>query len=371
MLHARLLCQHVVRQSSSFTLAMGFSPIDQRSQGLQHGLSRTGCTCGNADLPSHLQDLAKLGSWDRLEYYWTRAATESTQRKLHKLTRHAQDVLKRPVAAILAGAGAVMGFPDLKPQPDATVVIPDALPEAQEAVSAADAAKKKRRRAGVRPAKGAVAKVLDNSEAVGKPAAEPAKPAAQKAAADALQAAEQAAQRRALQVWLRQHPAQSCAPPRRLHELQPPLQHEKADDLAVGTLQGASAESASSFAQYSASLLSSPDATEITTPSAGSTQQVARRLSNILEAAMLGRHGDVALSAHEGEGAPQQVCAESQCKPHSVMFTLYIQCNRRQREHSARVHNAACFGASDLDACRRPRGQRGCRLRRGFRTGAA
>jgi len=154
--------------------------------------------------------LAKLGSWDRLEYYWTRAATESTQRKLHKLTRHAQDILKRPVAAILAGAGAAVGFPDLAPQPDAAIVISDALPDAQDAVSAAaDAAKKKRRRAMVRPAKGAVAKVLQNSEAAEPPGAEPAKPAAQKAAAEAVQAAEQAAQRHALQVWLRRRPAKS------------------------------------------------------------------------------------------------------------------------------------------------------------------
>lgn len=44
-----------------------------------------------------------------------RASTERAQRKLHKLTRHATEVLKQPVAAVLAAAASAMGFADLKP----------------------------------------------------------------------------------------------------------------------------------------------------------------------------------------------------------------------------------------------------------------
>ena len=147
-----------------------------------------------------LQDLAKLGSWDRLEYYWTRAATESTQRKLHKLTRHAQDVLKQPVATILAGAANAMGFADLKALPDAAVSISDAVSDARDVLSAADTVKKKRRAFGLRPAKGAVAKLLKKQEAVQQTGGEPAEAAAQRVAADAALAAEAAAQREALRV---------------------------------------------------------------------------------------------------------------------------------------------------------------------------
>ena len=96
-----------------------------------------------------------------------------------------------------------MGFPDLKPQPDASFVISEAVADAQHVVSAADAAKKKRRSTGFRPTKGAIAKLLKGKEAAETSAAEPAKPAAQRAAADVVLAAESAAQRRALQVQLR------------------------------------------------------------------------------------------------------------------------------------------------------------------------
>jgi midasin len=138
--------------------------------------------------------------WDRLEYYWTRAATESTQRKLHKLTRHAQDVLKQPVAAILAWSASAMGFQDLKPLPDAAVSIPNAVSDARDVISAAETAKKKRRAAGIRPAKGAVAKLLKKKHAAQQTAGEPAEATAQRAAADAALAAEAAAQRKALRV---------------------------------------------------------------------------------------------------------------------------------------------------------------------------
>ncbi len=199
-----------------------------------------------------------------------------------------------------------MGFPDLTPQPDAAIVISDALPDAQDAVTAADAAKKKRRRAVVRPAKGAIAKLLKTSEAAEKPAAEPAEPATQKAAAEAVQAAEQAAQRQALQVrrastssasWVDRHVG--CIASRR-HDS---ILHDQLGHMC--TMQGAAAESGTSFAQYAASLLSLPAATESATPSAGSIKQVARRLSGILQDAMLGRHGDIALSVNEGEGRSQ------------------------------------------------------------------
>jgi len=67
-------------------------------------------------------------------------------------------------------------------------------------------------------------------------------------------------------------------------------------------MQGAAAESATSFARYAASLLPVPAAIESATPPAGSIQQVARRLSSILQDAMLGRHGDVTVSVNEGVG---------------------------------------------------------------------
>ena len=199
-----------------------------------------------------------------------------------------------------------MGFPDLKPLPDAVVSIPDAVSDAKDVISAAETAKKKRR-AGIRPAKGAVAKLLKKTEAAQQTAGEPAAAAAQRAALDAALAAEATSQRRALRVRLQQHVA--CAKGSlcmcsdcQLSRMRPcyPMQLT----LRGCMVQGAAAESAATFARYTASLLTSAQLASPATPApppSGIVDQVARRLGSILQDALLGGRGDAALEAHEGE----------------------------------------------------------------------
>lgn len=55
----------------------------------------------------------KLAKWEDRGYHAMKSSTEKAQRKLHKMQRQAKDVLKQPVAAVLAAAAKTMGLSDL------------------------------------------------------------------------------------------------------------------------------------------------------------------------------------------------------------------------------------------------------------------
>lgn len=152
-----------------------------------------------------LQDFAKLAAWEDRGYYSMRAATERAQRKLHKLQRHATEVLKQPVAAVLAAAAKAMGFADLNPTAATGIEIAVSRDDSAGEDGTAKGGKKKRG-VGMSAAKGRLAKLLKESrDAQQQPeGAEPEDVAAAKRAAreaaDAAAAAEDARLRAALEV---------------------------------------------------------------------------------------------------------------------------------------------------------------------------
>ncbi|KAK9809153.1 hypothetical protein WJX72_010301 [[Myrmecia] bisecta] len=97
---------------------------------------------GMTPLEKHLQDFVKLAKWEDRGYYAMRVATEKAQRQLHKLTRKAEDLLKQPVAGVLAAAAKAMGFADLAnpDEPEGQLAGHKARKQAEVRVLAAEAA---------------------------------------------------------------------------------------------------------------------------------------------------------------------------------------------------------------------------------------
>lgn len=67
-----------------------------------------------------MQDFVELAKWEDRGYHAMKSSTEKAQRQLHKMQRQAADVLKQPVAAVLAAAARTIGLGDL--------VAPEQLP---------------------------------------------------------------------------------------------------------------------------------------------------------------------------------------------------------------------------------------------------
>lgn len=153
-----------------------------------------------------LQDFAKLAAWEDRGYYSMRASTERAQRKLHKLTRHATEVLKQPVAGVLAGTARAMGFADLVPSAATTVEIARSIDSCAPGEDGAVKGAKKRKSTAISTAKGKLAKLLKESKDKQLPAegSEPEDVAAIKRAAheaaDAAATAKEALMRAALEV---------------------------------------------------------------------------------------------------------------------------------------------------------------------------
>lgn len=60
-----------------------------------------------------MQDFVELAKWEDRGYHAMKSSTEKAQRQLHKMQRQAADVLKQPVAAVLAAAARTIGLGDL------------------------------------------------------------------------------------------------------------------------------------------------------------------------------------------------------------------------------------------------------------------
>ena len=135
-----------------------------------------------------------------------RASTERAQRKLHKLTRHAMEVLKQPVAGVLASTARAMGFADLVPGAATAVEIVRSTDGPAPGEDGAAKGGKKRRPASISATKGKLAKLLKESKDKQLPVegSEPEDVAALKRAAreaaDAAAAAKDALIRAALEV---------------------------------------------------------------------------------------------------------------------------------------------------------------------------
>lgn len=134
-----------------------------------------------------------------------RASTERAQRKLHKLTRHATEVLKQPVASVLASTARAMGFADLVPSATAAVEIARSIDSAAPGEDGPVKAGKKRKSTTISTAKGKLAKLLKESKEKhtaegGEPEDVAAIKRAAREAADAAAEAKEALMRAALEV---------------------------------------------------------------------------------------------------------------------------------------------------------------------------